>query len=315
MNINDNDNLDISIKIEDQILFDQDNDSDTENDQINFNGEIKYSNYDVDFGIERNTILGLPEQIKAQTSYTYNKNFSLDSPELSLSGEEAVKKLVDKYSITDAKLQFGNFSLMGLELDKTIVLGAVGLNLATGIVTTQNGVFSNPLDINAVVLLLLDMNGEMKVSVSIQEEQSSYIEQGINVQKNEFEGSYGTIEENKGTNNKQNGDYWFQTTNIEAKSSAEKDQSPSSKKTLSLDGNAWDVFEYNVTNDTFKVLNKVYTTSSSAVGPIVNYQNNLRSLNPVEINKEDKEEKVNIIDEEKIESDSIKENESENNVE
>lgn len=36
-----------------------------------------------------------------------------------------------------------------------------------------------------------------------------------------------------------------------------------------IDGNAWDVFEYNVTMDTFKVLNKVYTTSCSAVVPIV----------------------------------------------
>ncbi|MCA9766314.1 MAG: carboxypeptidase regulatory-like domain-containing protein, partial [Carnobacterium sp.] len=233
---NDNGNLNISMKIEDFILADEDGDEETKKDQVSYSGELSYSNYNVDFNVERKLFIGLPDQVKSGTSHVYSKNHTLKLPEISLDNDDYMKEIAKKYSLNPKQIKFGNFSSMGLDMDNTIVLGAIGLNLITGVVTTQDGVFNSILDANAVALFLLDINGEMKVSISLQENENSYIEKGVNVQKDGFVGSHGTVKENKGTKNSQQGEYWVQTSNIEAKSSAEKDQPPSLEKIISIDG-------------------------------------------------------------------------------
>ena len=266
MNLTVNNDFDVEIGLDNYEIINEDNAS--------LNASVKFTITDINptFGFERNSLLGLPEQMLAKMTYSEGSKVN-PVLEFDATGEEFenfMETANKNHSVTNgrSKSLYG-LKLSGIDLSRSVVVGAIGLNAATGMVTLQSDVFSQPLSVNYVILLILDAEGRLNAKLSIDLNRNAYIEKGINFQKENFIGSYGSTEDNAGTNNDKKFGYWVQTYDVSADSKFEKMKKASTSGTLQLAGGAG--FTSNLSAGLgVTLLGTMPIAIRTGVGPVIN---------------------------------------------
>ena len=227
------------------VLYDEDGKTSTKADQIRLKGgyEIKdlYPQVAIDWPLMDDAwgslwkLDFLPNQLMAKVSCEDKANLGLEC-----SDEVDFKKLVKM--INDANMVHANeydfllFKLQGIDFSKSAVLWAGGINVGTGRVgtdmkTLQNTSLVTPLSPTIVVMLLLDIDGNITAKISANLEKESYRELGVNCQEKSYTGVGGTVEQNKGEANFDLGSYMM---NIYVKEWRSKTDSRSSGYTITV---------------------------------------------------------------------------------
>ena len=267
-------NFDTTLKVEDFVIFDEDGSDETEDDQIKASFNIGLKNLDPVFGVERNGNFGIPNQMIAKMSYNQELSYS-EFIEIS-KGEDEIKEIVKENNKVsgynfNGKKEMGSFGISGVTFENSIFIGAIGYNLLTSQVTVNSGAFSNPLNVGAVIFLTLDMNGEIKATLTHEYSEVSYVEKGINFQNENFVGSFGTVAQNEGISNANLGDYWFQLYNNAGKSSIDKFSPPVFTETYSLSGEM-ELSEYVNLGLGVSVFGVMPAAVQASVGPKLNLE-------------------------------------------
>lgn len=240
--------LNLGITFKDAVLYDHDGNGATTNDQFKIGGKIAYENFQVDAGIEWHPTLFdvLPKQIIAK--YTYNTNIDMHAD---WSGNADLDKFVEKANKVlnndfENNKKFLGMTVSGLDLSHSIVLGMFGLQISpagvqhvVGVKNTQYSSVFNELSAIAVIMPVLDVTGEISAKVGVTYNYSAYHENGINMQKKGFVGSYGSLEENKGqTSIDLPFDRSLEIYDVCAKSANEKNKVPAWDITFEGEGTA-----------------------------------------------------------------------------
>lgn len=265
---NSDDGLNIGIKFKDTVLYDEDGSGDTENDQFKFGGNITYKDLKIDAGIEWHPDFNLfphdllPQQLMGKYSYTENVNvhadwtgkislddYKVDTGETDDKGNptetvgfvKAANKLL--HNDFENNKQFMGMTLSGVDLSNSIVLGAfgvqvVGLSPVVGIKNAQSSSKLAPWNAILVIMPVLDVTGEVSAEVGFAYGYSSYHEKGINLQKKDYVGAYGSLSDNKGQSSIDLGDRSLEVYNVCSKSESELSSDPAWSLTFKGEGEA-----------------------------------------------------------------------------
>lgn len=254
--------MNIGIKFKDTILFDADGSKDTTNDQFKFGGSILYNNFKVKAGIEWHPNFNpfnldlLPQQVMGKYSYTEKINARADwTGKLSLNDikdsagnkvglVKAANKLLNNNF--ENNKQFMGMTLSGVDMSDSIILGAFGLQISpagvapvVGIKNAQYSSIFTPLSAILVIMPVVNVNGEISAKIGFTYEYSAYNEKGINMQKKDYVGSFGSLNENKGqTSIDLPFDRSLEIYNVCSKSSADRFSDPTWNITLKGEGEA-----------------------------------------------------------------------------
>lgn len=254
--------MNIGIKFKDSVLFDEDGKDFTTDDQFKFGGNISFNHFKVNAGIEWHPNFNpfaldlLPQQIMGKYSYTeevnahadwtgdVNLNDVKDSTGNKVGLVKAANKLLNNNF--ENNKQFLGMTLSGVDVSDSIILGAFGLQIAptgvTPIVGIKNAQYSStftPLSAILVIMPVINVEGELSAKVGLTYKYTSYNEKGINMQKKDYVGAFGSLSENKGQSSK---DLPFNRSleiyNVCSKSSSDKESAPAWSLTLEGDGDA-----------------------------------------------------------------------------
>ena len=250
-------NKSLLFKFPETVIYDYDGDQTrdssgnkrvTENDRITVSGEMGMKNIAAKVGLEWHPSLAdiLPQQFICKLSYDNVKELKFKAGagvDMSTLVEQFNKAVTGGF---ENKTQFMGASIDGVDMKDTIVLGAVGFNVATGFApqvatvrTIQSGSVLVPFNPILVVMLVLDINGELRTEVTFDFSSTSYVEKGFNVQKDGFIGGYGSLNSNRG---QRSIDLPFNRTleiyDIEAKSKTELGSKPTTKLKITASGKA-----------------------------------------------------------------------------
>lgn len=254
--------MNIGIKFKDSVLFDEDGKGSTTDDQFKFGGNISFNHFKVNAGIEWHPNFNpfaldlLPQQIMGKYSYTEEVNahadwtgdVNLNDVKDSTGNKVGLVKAANKLLNNDFEnnKQFLGMTLSGVDMSDSIILGAFGLQIApTGVapvVGIKNAQYSStftPLSAILVIMPVINIEGELSAKVGLTYKYTSYNEKGINMQKKDYVGAFGSLSENKGQSSK---DLPFNRSleiyNVCSKSSSDKESAPAWSLTLEGDGNA-----------------------------------------------------------------------------
>ena len=240
-NINDRS---ILFDFEDVVFYDKDGNEDTENDRITISGEIGMKQIKPTFGLEWNPSLSdpLPKQFISKLSYTEVRNLKYELGGNVVSLESILDDYKKRVNGFKNESNFAGIKLEGVDMDSTIVLGALGINLAgpqvANIRTIQSGSLMVPLNPTLVILLCMDLKGEISTKVVFEFESTSYNVKGFNIQKDGFIGHYGSCAQNLGTTNFTVSNRNVNIYNICAKSKQEQNLKPVSSLSIEANGTA-----------------------------------------------------------------------------
>ena len=241
----------IALKIDDIVLVDRDGKDSTKNDRFVLSGEIALKNIKPTIDLEWNPKLSdpLPKQFIAKLSYNEENNIKA-----TIGGElgnlkevvKAMRKGMGAKTHNNRRKIFG-MDIEGVEMKDSIVLCAVGFNVAAknckfNIKSLRDQSIKLPFAPTFIILLSLDLNGNIKATVVGEYEYSAYIEKGINVQKDGYVGRHGTCAQNMGQKNYKIGNRNVNIYDLKAKSSSEKNKKPVTTISISENGKA----EFNV---------------------------------------------------------------------
>ncbi|HWT75842.1 MAG TPA: carboxypeptidase regulatory-like domain-containing protein [Mobilitalea sp.] len=246
-NFSDINNGSIVLDFDDAVLYDKDGDpqgNETQNDRVTVSGEISLKNIKPTFGLEWHPSLSdlLPQQFISKLSYTQNMNLNC-----TIGGEigNLSSLLSDYKEKTNAfvnKRSFVGIDFEGVDMENTMILGAIGINLAgvqgANINTIQAASIFAPFNPIVVVLICMNADGQLSTQLVFDYQTTIYREQGINIQKEGFVGAYGSSAQNRGTTNFTVNDRNVNIYNITAKSRSERNVLPESSLTISANGSA-----------------------------------------------------------------------------
>lgn len=245
VNFDDIEKGNINLKFDDIVIYDRDGDEDTDKDNVVLNGELTWSDIKPEMGLEWHPKLSdpLPQQIKSVIDYTENRKMSVKYGRSLGKLSDMIADYKEEMKSFQNKRSFAGMDIEGVDMDGTIVLGAVGLNLSTGVKvanmkTIQNTSIAVPFEPNLVIVFCMDVNGKIEANGIITYEYDSYVKKGINIQKKDFQGAHGSSKDNQG---KYNFDIGKRNINIYSTESRAKDkltQKPMSKLSLEADGEA-----------------------------------------------------------------------------
>lgn len=237
----------IGLKINDLVLVDLDGKCSTKYDRLVLSGEMALKNIKPTVDVDWNPKLTdpLPKQFIAKLSYNEENNIKA-----TIGGEignlkevyKAMKKSVGALTHNNKRSIFG-MDIEGVDMEDSIILGAVGINVAAktvklNIKSLRDQSIKLPFAPTFIVLLTLDFSGNIKATVVGEYEYSSYIEKGINVQKDGYVGRHGTCAQNMGQKNYKIGNRNVNIYDLKAKSLSEKDKEPLSTICISGKGEA-----------------------------------------------------------------------------
>lgn len=229
------------------IIYDGDGNTSTTSDQIKLSGNYKvkdiYPQVEIDWPIlEHFTLDFSPNQLMAKISCEDEMKLSLNYSTEVADFREIVK------SINKANMAHANeydlifFKIQGIDFNNSAVLWAGGINVGTGTVHTsmeslQYGSLLVPFSPTIVIMLLLDVDGNITAKVSADIDKESYRELGVNYQKKSYVGAGGSVDDNKGEVNIDMGNHML---NVYAKDWRSKTDSRPSGYTVTLeaDGDA-----------------------------------------------------------------------------
>ena len=218
----------LEIEFEDVILYDEDKDKETENDQLRLNGKYEIKDFLTDFYFDKD-FLSI-KQCYNKTSYSEDADIEFEVG-AKLDTEEVVEFLNGGF---DNKKTYGMLKMEGIDLSDSIMLGVVGINIATmtPVVTSfqslQKTSEKTPLMPVVFLSFILHLDGEISVEVRVGFNESSYNVKGFNLQKKNYIGKYGAFDKSLGESKTLFG-YNFQTINCTGKSKTDM-SSPAEQK-------------------------------------------------------------------------------------
>lgn len=202
-----NGKMSLTAKFGDAILIDRDGDKYTEYDQLKIGGVISIKDLNTKAGIEWHPSFKsggidlLPQQLYNKTTYSEEQEMHANLG-ADISTTDAVNELNKKFnSEFENNTQFLGLKVEGVSFDDQIVLGTIGLNLATGPVRgtlRSQQYMSMPINPVLVITFVMDIKGEISAKTEIRYDYNGYYEKGINLQKRDFKGKYGSWKENRG---------------------------------------------------------------------------------------------------------------------
>lgn len=233
----------IGLKMNNLVIYDKDGDKETKYDRVTISGSVTMEDIDPLVDLEWNPKLSdpLPKQFIAKLSYVEKNN-----AKATFGGElGSLSKLTSAAGFG----KFENFKrvlgmdIQGVDMDDSLIIAAAGINIGTrvpqiGIKSIQYESVFVPLTPTFLVLFTLDVSGQIKATVVGQYDSTTYVEKGVNCQKDGFVGRNGTCAENVGQSNYRIGDRNINIYDLAAKSSTEKNKPPVSTITVAVNGEA-----------------------------------------------------------------------------
>lgn len=241
----------IVLDFNDAILYDKDGDKNsnneenvTEGDRITLSGEVSLKNIKPTFGLDWSPSLSdpLPKQFISKLAYNQKTEVKCN-----IGGEignlsDILKSYKEKTNSFTNKISFAGMSLEGTDMGNIMILGAIGINLAgvqgANIRTIQSASVLVPFNPIVVIYIYINAEGKLSTQLVFDYEASSYREQGINVQKEGFVGSFGSCAQNEGTINYTIGNRNINIYDITCKSKNERNLLPVSTLSVEADGEA-----------------------------------------------------------------------------
>lgn len=234
----------IKFKFSDVILYDKDGKKETENDQVKLGGEMGLKEIKPTLGLEWHPTITdpLPKQFISKISYKEVRNLKVEFGAEFASLEDIVKDYQKRLNGFKNENSFAGITLQGVNMDSTIVLGAVGINLAgvqvANIRTIQSASILVPFNPTLIIFLCIDLKGNLSTQVTFELENTAYVEKGVNIQKDGFVGRYGSCASNMGSRNYTFGNRNINIYDVYAKSKYERNLLPVSKLKISAEGTA-----------------------------------------------------------------------------
>lgn len=201
---------DIKLNWEDVVIYDQDGvknkDGDTSG-EILLSGEIGVENLRHEGGIVWEKGEVSPKQLQSKVKFDFVDNLKIKGTVIGLTTEDLVKTLNGDF---ENEIKVAGLNISGVETFKNKwVIGAVGIRLATEtfVAGDLNRIAEQSYDPTVMFFIFMDIDGKITVEGGIESEKSSSFTLGFNLQKNDFEGSLGTLAENKGNDRFEVKDY------------------------------------------------------------------------------------------------------------
>jgi len=201
---------DIKLNWEDVVIYDQDGvknkDGDTSG-EILLSGEIGVENLRHEGGIVWEKGEVSPKQLQSKVKFDFVDNLEIKGTVKGLTTEELVKTLNGDF---ENEIKVAGINISGVETFKNKwVIGAVGIRLATKtfVAGDLNRIAEQSYDPTVMFFIFMDIDGKITVEGGIESEKTSSFTLGFNLQKNDFEGSLGTLAENKGDDHFEVKDY------------------------------------------------------------------------------------------------------------
>lgn len=191
----------ITLSLKNLKLYDDDNNNSTTEDNISLEASLKIGNIKVEGGSEY--VEDDFKQNKALISYDSSSNVSLKVGN-KVKTDNLLKKIADQCSVFDYfdnKITLSKYlSLSGIKTSDRLYLCSVGFSPSTGFQTGNIENMSNLSVISPVAVLnvYLKMSITGEVTLEVGTGYNSYNRLGLNIQKNDFNGSYGSVEDNYG---------------------------------------------------------------------------------------------------------------------
>lgn len=237
----------IKLSYDKVILYDEDGKKNTKKDRIVLDGSFEIANINPVFGCEWGE--GSKTPLQMVSTLEYNENVGLKA---TFGGElKNADKLTSGNPFEETRLDedkaamtlWGGVKATGVDLSKSVVVGAIGLRLGGTQMGTMRSIQDtsvkmklNPL---LVILLYVDMEGNLETTASISYNYGSYVKKGVNVQKKGYVGAFGTCEQNNnGCINEVVDDYQVNVYNTIAKSKRNLKEKPEKVVTLNAFGKA-----------------------------------------------------------------------------
>ena len=184
--------LDIIFSLNDAIIDDFDGKEATENDRLILDGELKLLNIKPDFNFEWDFDSDEPlKNLKAKVSY------ELETSLKSTFGGEQIdlyEALTSFREVNEDKFDNKIFGKIGgIDFDKKIVLGAVGLNIGLGKTTIglknmQNEQILTPFQPIVILMLTIDVDGTISAELVTELQYKTIVESGYCIAKNNDDG-------------------------------------------------------------------------------------------------------------------------------
>lgn len=201
---------DIKLNWEDVVIYDQDGVKNKEGDtsgEILLSGEIGVENLRHEGGIVWEKGEVSPKQLQSKVKFDFVDNLEIKGTVISLTTEELVKTLNRDF---ENEIKVAGINISGVETFKNKwVIGAVGIRLEseTFVAGDLNRIAEQSYDPTVMFFIFMDIDGKITVEGGIESKKSSSFTLGFNLQKNDFEGSLGTLAENKGNDRFEVKDY------------------------------------------------------------------------------------------------------------
>lgn len=237
----------IKLGFDNVILYDEDGKGSTKEDRIVLNGSVGLDDIRPVYGCEWSEGSRMPQQLISTLEYTEKANVKATFGGKLLDKKDLLKGL----SYEDTQLNddlnsmqvFGGIEASGVDLSQSIIIGAIGLQMGSVQVGTMRTIqnLSCVTKLNPVMVLTLyvDVNGELATTASISYDYACYVKKGVNVQKKNHKGAFGTCEENNhGRINSNIKDYQINIYDTRAKSKSDRDEAPEGSVSFSADGRA-----------------------------------------------------------------------------
>ena len=231
-------------------LYDKDGDLDSKNDQIKLSGQTGIKNLKTTAGIEWHPNFNpfnpdlLPQQFIFKTTYDQVNQIKAEFS-AGLKIEDLVKKANKELnSGFENKHQFLGMKVEGIDFKDQIAIGAIGIRLDIPPTYATLGVHqasSKAVGFSPILLIIpvIDITGKLDAKLSVAYAYNSYVENGINIQKEDFTGSYGPLEANRGQKSYDLPyDRTLEIYDLEAKSKTKKDEEPVPSLTVEGAGTA-----------------------------------------------------------------------------
>lgn len=229
----------ITLSLNNLKLYDDDNNNSTTEDNVSLEASLKISNINVEGGSEY--VEDDFKQNKALISYDSSSNVSLKIGN-EVKTDNLLKKIADKCTIFDYfdnKITLTKYlSLSGIKTSDRLYLCSIGFSPSTGFQTGNIENMSNLSVVSPVVVLnvYLKMSITGEVTLEVGTGYNSYNKLGLNIQKNDFNGSYGSVEDNYGDYHTEMFGYSIDIYKNVSKSKYELDEAPESFLHINLTG-------------------------------------------------------------------------------
>lgn len=264
-----NSKVGVSIEFGDTVIYDRDGQKNTEWDQVSVSGGIQIKDLGAEGVFEYHLwdetgFHILPQQIGVLVDYTQTENFKLSvGGKLGSTGSASEGRAWDLSDmIKDYKKDKGlsvnsvegskfgiDYTIKGVDMDGTIILAAVGFDLAT--VSYAGAGYENLVNASKgfqpilVLMLCLQADGSISAKVGYEYKKTSYNTLGFNAEKEGFQGVNAKIAAQTPAYEQYSGGYHIETFN-NSQASATSTAKPVGVHTISAVGKAEIETKFNV---------------------------------------------------------------------